>query len=164
MLYQFPLSALGTGNLSTGAWFITLTRMGVAAAESPGWHHVPSARARDGRVHVQPEIPDINVKKETPTIQVCLVWSWLDGGRWWRWGCGGGVPSGSLQGSRSWCHTLPILIPCCHGGGRISRERLIISAAERSRGRVRAPLHSHSLSLLFWGGGGGGGCQRVSLL
>lgn len=90
MLDQFPLSALGTGNPSTGAWFITLTSMGVAAAESPGWHHVPSARARAHCVHVQPEIPDINVKKETPNhpsllgLELIRRWTLVEVGVWGR--------------------------------------------------------------------------------
>lgn len=113
-----------------------------------------------------PEIPDIKVKEKPPN-QPSLLGLELIGRRTLvEVGVGGGggeVQSGSLPGSRSWCHTLPILIRCCHGGGRISRERLIISAAERSRGRARAPPRSQSLSLLFWREGGRG-CQRVGLL
>lgn len=102
-----------------------------------------------------PEIPDIKVKEKPPNHPSLLGLDLIRRRTSVEVGVeGGGVQSGSLQGSRSWCHTLPILIRCCHGGGRISRERLIISAAERSRGRVRAPPHSQSLSLLFWWEGG----------
>lgn len=86
-------------------------------------------------------------------LQVHSVWSLFDCGHWWgRGGAAGQLPAGVTQLVSHSANTHPVL----------SRRRpyqpgrLIISAAEHSRGHVSALFHSVSPSrrqttILFWG-------------